>query len=806
MSKNIGKAGDANQAEELDALLSRMQGMTTDTGLQTQSFQALHDRLQGTAVNLSSSETKKIIKLAVHAIRSHDVAKQTTLCVLVCEIISKLCISNPWGRQCVLQDGGLEAILAVMQQNPSAEERLQQAACEMIYSAVASHLALPSTTLEAITQVTLNAAKLYQANHPLLMSGIGIIMLLGHRMERAAAENAIRLVVQLMRASPWAKDIYSQSVACTVLWTLVETGEAKDKPTRTKNIKMLWKHGALQMVLSAFHIILSHGSADEDAAQREVGFEKGCMLIEKMYEVPNEAPNKVDLSVIPCLMNKFIQNAGVQHAGMGALTSPMLAKKSSVVLDGKEAAKTVMSIVASHTNNNQLECEAFNVLANLAYFSRESQDYITSQTSLKFFVCHMQKFVKIGDMQRHVMGLFKRLAAHGDASVGEAFVNAGCVQAIVGAVQAHVYLDHQVLHVACEALAMTLRVVDSDSCRTIMVKQGAADAVLDALGAGRLCEKLAEFGVVALLGLIHEHEDNSKAVGSRSIPILTSVMLRHGDNVGIQTGACACLDSILTCVNATRDFAAFQKIVAEYGGLTALARCLGMLEMGAKRNGERLHMIREVLRCVQKVAKSNAKNQVRCVEEGVVGEILRLMDAYATERELQVDACLCLCEICCGNVRVEDSVAKHGGYERARRAFDMLPEDGIKNMLLQLLSAAMPGFVDSERAHNQRELGATKLQQPVVEPHDMYRSRAYKSQTQTQTQTMCPYSEGAKSKNRLLESCVVCGKTAQELGMDKMFKCSACSIRPLYCSPECQRAHWGEHRPECKANKKVSKK
>ncbi len=52
------------------------------------------------------------------------------------------------------------------------------------------------------------------------------------------------------------------------------------------------------------------------------------------------------------------------------------------------------------------------------------------------------------------------------------------------------------------------------------------------------------------------------------------------------------------------------------------------------------------------------------------------------------------------------------------------------------------------------------------------------------------------------ERCVICDKTAEDVSKLRLSRCSACTLGPLYCSTECQKAHWKVHKTECKANRK----
>lgn len=49
--------------------------------------------------------------------------------------------------------------------------------------------------------------------------------------------------------------------------------------------------------------------------------------------------------------------------------------------------------------------------------------------------------------------------------------------------------------------------------------------------------------------------------------------------------------------------------------------------------------------------------------------------------------------------------------------------------------------------------------------------------------------------------CVVCGKTAADVGRSKLFHCP-CELRPTYCSAACQKAAYKEHKATFTARSK----
>ncbi len=104
-----------------------------------------------------------------------------------------------------------------------------------------------------------------------------------------------------------------------------------------------------------------------------------------------------------------------------------------------------------------------------------------------------------------------------------------------------------------------------------------------------------------------------------------------------------------------------------------------------------------------------------------------------------------------------------------------------------------------KRASNEQAGAASGAASSAVEEVESSRDAAGQSGART------PGSQ-RKRDGRVDEVCMACGKNAADVGVAKLLKCSGCTNAPRYCSAECQRACWGAHKAECKANKKKPSK
>jgi uncharacterized CHY-type Zn-finger protein len=170
--------------------------------------------------------------------------------------------------------------------------------------------------------------------------------------------------------------------------------------------------------------------------------------------------------------------------------------------------------------------------------------------------------------------------------------------------------------------------------------------------------------------------------------------------------------------------------------------------------------IERVYKVIAFATTHDKDNKVICGELGVMEVILTLIPKHKNQEILYLWSCFALINIANTNVDNTRRLAIAGGIKHIWRASQ--------------IHGPMPIF--------QQFLGCFKLCGPDIA-------------AMVDAVTM-------EQRQKMTESCVVCGKTRAELGVEGLMRCSACTVEPKYCSVGCQKAHWKGHKAECKANRR----
>jgi hypothetical protein len=132
------------------------------------------------------------------------------------------------------------------------------------------------------------------------------------------------------------------------------------------------------------------------------------------------------------------------------------------------------------------------------------------------------------------------------------------------------------------------------------------------------------------------------------------------------------------------------------------------------------------------------------------------------------------------------SVMLHAGGAHVIDAMRLLPDDSVGKFLFFSFVKECNSFMTSISSRNVAACDSKDAQKTGI-------SQTFGTDTHDVKHVKV---------RKVADVCVACGKSAAEVGTTRLLACSGCTIAPKYCGAECQKASWGAHKAECKANRK----
>ncbi len=213
----------------------------------------------------------------------------------------------------------------------------------------------------------------------------------------------------------------------------------------------------------------------------------------------------------------------------------------------------------------------------------------------------------------------------------------------------------------------------------------------------------------------------------------------------------------------------FKGMRAAFGASGGIGLFMRFLKTCPEDEGTRMdRWYDKVFMCVGGlfVAATKVKaHQDLCAQDGGIETLMNLMATHKNNSGVIFCLCQLLDALCEDHQENSDKVVSLGGIKRIFRASKLQNSD---EKLMALVRNVFEGFA----TRNQHTAGHFQ----ELEERD---------------------------QAKRAEACVACGRSAEVLGLRRMLKCSACTIAPLYCCVQCQKACWGTHKAECKANRRV---
>ncbi len=596
------------------------------------------------------------------------------------------------------------------------------------------------------------------ASHQLLMEG-----------------GAVGVIVKGMRAFRDCVLLQLQGSAL-LSYLIVEHGPDK---------QVFWKEGALSMILKAMDVILL-GSKRRESKFEVKGKAFSCRLeqpiepiyfmghfgtIIEIYGDESQEHEERGLLIIPQACARYLDNVKVQTLGMEAIYRALSNCPKNCAHVGREGIRAALCAMAVHDKVEDVQVYGTLSLQKMVLYNSTNSHVIVEDNGLRILMRNVDMYSKTR-VEDDALCLLTIMANEAELRLYEELINAGCVRAICKSIHRQTCLSSQLLQdAALERNALRNAAFVLSACsdprlslamRSRVLKEGAIGAAIHVMSVDKH-STVHLLGCTNIISLFHEHHDNITAAGLLVLPALVDAILTHPDNMPVQHQACFALNLVgQDIVDSDSDqLASYQQIMGKCGGLRALIQCIKLYAHPNDFDSETQpdgHVFAYACVGLYYAAMHHPCNTQYCKSNGGWEAYLAAFNHHK------------------GNEAYEDDL------NCARAVFMGEPSEGARRDLY----ATEPNF---------------QYASPDCTAHGAPRTNASASKQLASSQAM-----STTHVRQSHDACVACGKTAQDSGMAKLLKCSACMLAPMYCSAACQRSCWPQHKVQCKANKKKNTK
>jgi hypothetical protein len=504
-------------------------------------------------------------------------------------------------------------------------------------------------------------------------------------------------------------------------------------------METMWREGVVNLVLTALDLFTStQAHMANHARSLEDTLRKCTATISYVQAHAMEPRTEPGLSVISRAMRMFPQCIELQ----GSAT--------------KFLRDAVMNHIDNATHMGKGGLEA--VFAAMRVFKTPSSD---SQPNT---LLREQQFQAAALFVIHIAMKAR------DPHILEVLMRPECAQAVIAVMDAY-HADIFVVRQGCFALLYFVNMPVSKEVKS-RIRQEAVETVLSAITTYKDDYLMFTSGCTFLILGMHEWVGSSRThddtMGLRVLYAAVEALLRREIFMDGYFEDLLCRYIVGVCGWDKQDLNEERLMLlctgfVTHGGIQLLLRTLTTSadNMGWDEWYKRATLTTGVLTLM---VNGNRRGQDICGREGGIEVLVRLVAKHKEKNEhLTTGICLLLDSLSLNHEENTQKIVKLRGIKHIHRV--------SKNEHLEHDSDVGPIMLRVFAGFRSRNLGLFE----AVEERD---------------------------RQKLAEACVACGKTAGGLGLSRLLRCSACTVAPLYCSSECQKACWKAHKAECKANRK----
>jgi hypothetical protein len=570
----------------------------------------------------------------------------------------------------------------------------------------------------------------------------------------------ICLVVKVMRLRP--KNWHIQRRGCDCLSFFA----------RENHIEQLWCEQALPIVMKAMKLFLRHpdsaaeaGVHDENLGEEiEMAYLFCYSFVDRMYDkraayCPGVPDMKVILDVIPTHMQHPKLLGSAAWAMQKAIYNGHPDNKK--IFASTRCVKMLVDGMKLHPSDANVQGGALCALHGIIHNDdADLRQYTRKLIGLEFMLKTMRAHEEDMLVQRNA-ALILELLMQGDKQEKiDEFIRRGGVRLVLKAM-CRFKDDERTQHYGIRALSASM------TCRKQSIKQHLlAEGVLEAMLTGMERHPVAKDTMLTASYLsIMRHfmegcqGEKEKARICRVIQTVIKAMAMNPDDEYVHSQAHDTLRIFLPERFSKHEIASADGIPVIVASMNRFPDCLVLQ--------------RRACVALDKAAFKHIANQNRCLETGAMDAVLRAFDRFEEYLDLVDDARDAILSITFDNEANTEHAMSIITLRQAKKMTKYAVELAIDKNCLRTDDATRRRFRPAAQHY-------VKQSKDDVFAHMV---KLHEERIRTAV-------------------CANCGKNAALAGLERLLQCNACTIAPFYCGIECQKACWGAHKAECKANRK----
>jgi hypothetical protein len=501
-----------------------------------------------------------------------------------------------------------------------------------------------------------------------------------------------------------------------------------------------------------------------------------------------EFPPEETLRAIPTSMDSHVQDAELTRQAFNLIACAAHANTANMGYLEKDSVPAMMRAMWAHEADAEILNEGCQTLYFMCWNSHPVKMLLLESGAPQYVLGIMKKFETdcklVCNACRYLYGMVKDNT--GGGAIADALIEMHVLEAVVHILKIHA--DNVLVQEAGVIFGAELYQTQHAEIVKKGGEQGLPQLALDIIPRFKDSSSIQRSGCAILslsLGAVEVVCDLRNPVER----------LKDSGNPVLNKFLCACIPVILMIMSShMRDknvlvhaISALYKssfapesglLIHEHHGLSIMTKVMDICTENTDRD---VSVHAYLLMAITNLMKHSKELQDTCRKTGLIDVILRVSSRRQSEEKKIIS------RVHCALMAVTNE------------------HDGNTEYLKQRMSRRLAAMIYESRFENGLRKTIMHNHGDVIPEEDRQQMQAFLKDVSPHRDRQDVIAQVAEPwlKEKSGQICVLCSKSAADVGLLQLSKCSACTLAPLYCGPGCQKMHWKVHKAECKANRKA---